>query len=83
MSQSVDVSIEYFAQFRELAGVSTERIATAATDAASLYQELASGHGFELPQSDVKVAVNDEFVDWAYQLKTGDTVVFIPPVAGG
>jgi molybdopterin synthase sulfur carrier subunit len=29
------------------------------------------------------VAVNTEFSDWHAPLKAGDTVVFIPPVAGG
>jgi molybdopterin converting factor small subunit len=31
----------------------------------------------------LKVAVNDEFSDWAQTLADGDRVVFIPPVAGG
>jgi molybdopterin converting factor small subunit len=31
----------------------------------------------------VKVAINDEFADWQHKLQDGDTVVFIPPVAGG
>jgi molybdopterin synthase sulfur carrier subunit len=29
------------------------------------------------------VAVNTEFADWSRRLNAGDTVVFIPPVAGG
>jgi molybdopterin converting factor small subunit len=29
------------------------------------------------------VAVNAEFGDWSQPLGAGDTVVFIPPVAGG
>ena len=31
----------------------------------------------------LKVAVNTEFADWSRPLAAGDTVVFIPPVAGG
>ena len=31
----------------------------------------------------LKVALNSEFSDWQTPLKHGDTVVFIPPVAGG
>jgi len=31
----------------------------------------------------LKVAVNTEFSDWSRRLISGDTVVFIPPVAGG
>jgi molybdopterin converting factor small subunit len=29
------------------------------------------------------VAINAEFRDWQSPLKDGDSVVFIPPVAGG
>jgi molybdopterin converting factor small subunit len=31
----------------------------------------------------LRVAVNDEFGDWRARLSDGDTVVFLPPVAGG
>jgi molybdopterin converting factor small subunit len=31
----------------------------------------------------LKVAINDEFAAWDTQLASGDTIVFIPPVAGG
>ncbi|MCH7516067.1 MAG: MoaD/ThiS family protein, partial [Bacteroidetes bacterium] len=31
----------------------------------------------------IKVAVNDKFVPWNTVLKPNDTIVFIPPVAGG
>jgi molybdopterin converting factor small subunit len=31
----------------------------------------------------LRVAVNEEFVDWSRPLESGDRIVFIPPVAGG
>jgi molybdopterin converting factor small subunit len=31
----------------------------------------------------MKVAINDEFSEWNSELADGDSVVFIPPVAGG
>ena len=31
----------------------------------------------------LKVAVNAGFSDWQHALADGDTVVFVPPVAGG
>lgn len=80
---SLTIDIIYFAQFREQAGVSSEQLVVPAGSTEVLYRQLAGRHGFQLPQSAVKVAVNDEFVDWDYQLRDGDTVVFIPPVAGG
>jgi MoaD family protein len=76
------VTIEYFAVLREHAGKSSERRATDAETAGDLFVELRQAYNFpEL--SSVKVAVNDEFSSWDAELKEGDSVVFIPPVAGG
>lgn len=79
----MDISIEYFARFREQAGTAGEQLSAQNSSVAALYNRLAERYGFELPRADVKVAVNDEFVDWSYQLQDGDRLVFIPPVAGG
>ncbi len=75
--------VQYFAVFREQAGRSEERIDTAAATPAALYAELQARYPFKLPREQLKVAVNAEFVDWQMALKEGDSVVFIPPVAGG
>jgi molybdopterin converting factor subunit 1 len=75
--------LKYYALLREQAGCSEEQVETAASDAASLYDELAARHGFSLPREQLKVAVNTEFADWSRVLADGDEVVFIPPVAGG
>ena len=53
------------------------------SDAAELYAELRARHSFQLAPAQLKVALNAEFSDWHGALKHGDTVVFIPPVAGG
>ncbi len=76
------VHIEYFAVLRECAGRDTEAVSTAAETPRQLYAELAARHHFPALQS-IKVALNDEFSDMSAALKDGDTVVFIPPVAGG
>jgi molybdopterin converting factor subunit 1 len=75
--------LHYYALLREQAGRQSESVETAARTPAALYAELAARHGFRLPASQLKVAVNSEFTDWARQLEDGDEVVFIPPVAGG
>jgi molybdenum cofactor guanylyltransferase len=75
--------IQYFALFREQAGRSEESLDTAATTAAELYAELQRRHPFRLAREQLKVAINSEFADWHSPLRSGDTVVFIPPVAGG
>ena len=76
------VRIQYYALLREQAGRGTEET-EAPGDAAALYDALAARHGFTLARSQLKVAVNGEFADWARPLADGDEVVFIPPVAGG
>ncbi|MEJ2138047.1 MAG: MoaD/ThiS family protein [Gammaproteobacteria bacterium] len=76
------VQVEYFAVLRERTGVPVETIETAAEKASDLYAELQQRHDFPELAS-LKVAINDEFADWDAALCNGDSVVFIPPVAGG
>jgi molybdopterin-guanine dinucleotide biosynthesis protein A len=77
------VRVQYYAILREQAGRSEETLDTSAGTAAELYAELRQRHPFQLTSAQLKVALNSEFADWQTQLKHGDTVVFIPPVAGG
>jgi molybdopterin converting factor small subunit len=77
------VSLQYYALLREQAGRQSETVVTQAATPAALYAELAARHGFRLPASQLKVAVNAAFSDWERPLADGDEIVFIPPVAGG
>jgi molybdopterin converting factor subunit 1 len=77
------VTLQYFAVLREQAGCSQEQVETAAATLAELYEQARGRHGFTLPRSMLRVAVNDEFRDWKWPLQANDRVVFIPPVAGG
>ena len=79
----ITVDVQYFAILREQRGVNQERLATAATTPAALYDELRARHHFTLPGERVRAAVNDAFVTGTSALREGDRVVFIPPVAGG
>ncbi len=81
--KTIALQIQYYALFREQAGRSEELIDTTAATPAQLYRELQARHPFKLGQEQLKVAVNASFSDWQVALKSGDTVVFIPPVAGG
>ena len=76
------IRIEYFAALREHTGLNREEVATDAATVEALYAELDRRHRFPA-MSSLKVAVNDEFGDWQSRLADGDSVVFIPPVAGG
>lgn len=81
--ESMQIKIQYYALMREQAGRSDEMLETAAATPAELYRELGERHRFTLPRERLKVAVNGEFSDWSRGLRSGDVVVFIPPVAGG
>lgn len=83
MSSRISVKVEYFAVLREQRGLSSESRLTECESPQDLYHELAREHGFRLPLRDLKVAVNGEFGQFSQTLSDGDTVVFIPPVAGG
>jgi molybdopterin converting factor subunit 1 len=76
------IRVQYFAILRERAGRGSEELLTSATTAGELYRELETRYRFPSLAS-IKVAINDEFGDWQAPLRDGDSVVFIPPVAGG
>jgi molybdopterin-guanine dinucleotide biosynthesis protein A len=77
------IRVQYFALLREQAGRSTETLATRARTPRELYAELATRYPFTLPAEMLRVAINAEFGEWTQPLAAGDSVVFIPPVAGG
>jgi molybdenum cofactor guanylyltransferase len=77
------VRIQYYAILREQAGRSEETLDTSAGTPAELYAELRQRQPFQLTSAQLKVALNSEFSDWQTPLQHGDTIVFIPPVAGG
>lgn len=82
-NSSKTLRVQYYAILREQAGRSEETLDTSAATPTELYAELRQRHPFQLEPAQLKVALNSEFADWATPLKHGDTVVFIPPVAGG
>lgn len=77
------IHVLYFAILRDQRGLTEERIETSAATPATLYTELGARHGFSLPQDRLRVVINESFSDWNATLNDGDSVVFIPPVAGG
>ncbi len=75
--------VRYFALLREQAGRGDEQLQTRARTALELYRELQQRRGLALAPEFLRVAINDEFGDWRTSLAEGDTVAFLPPVAGG
>ncbi len=82
-ADSRKVLIQYYAILREEAGVSEEEIWTSARTVEELFDELRERHGFALDRERLKVVVDEEFREWSHEVSEGDTIVFIPPVAGG
>ena len=75
----MQISVQYFAILREQRGVSSEELEVSPMNVADLYLSL----DLAVAPSIIRYAVNSEFVSGEYMLKEGDSVVFIPPVAGG
>jgi molybdenum cofactor guanylyltransferase len=78
-----NIKVQYYALLREQAGRSDEALVTAARTPRELYEELKARHPFSFAPEMLRVAVNAEFGEWTQALADGDSVVFIPPVAGG
>lgn len=78
-----ELRVQYFALLREQAGRSNETVTSAARNARELFEELRAARGLTLRPEQLRVAVNEEFAEWERPLAAGDTVVFLPPVAGG
>ena len=77
------LSLQYFAQLRDITKKDAEEFTTSSTTASGVYEELRSQYAFPYKQKELMLAINDDFAEWEQELKTGDNLVFIPPVAGG
>jgi molybdopterin converting factor small subunit len=77
------IQVQYFAMLAEKRGLSEEWLTVETPDLAALYHALAKQHGFPLPPTSIRPAINDAFRAWDHQLRDGDRVVFVPPVSGG
>ena len=80
---SKKIQVRYFALLREERGLGEETVKTSAASVGELYVFLQKKYGLSLKPGVLKVAVNGEFKSWESCLADGDSVVFIPPVAGG
>jgi molybdopterin converting factor subunit 1 len=77
------VRVRYFAILREQRGLDEEAVATGASTAAEVYEELRALHKFTLPAERLRVALNGDFALWSAAVLDGDALAFLPPVAGG
>ena len=79
----MNLTIRYFAAFRELTGVEVEAVNSEASSPSALFRECAARHDALQKFTSSMVAVNDEMVSWDSTLSEGDVVLFFPPGAGG
>ena len=85
----IKVKVLFFANFKEI--LNTDQIdveipkGSHIADLCNLLGQYGSDwlEVFGNPSSSLKVAVNQEMVEFSVELKEGDEVAFFPPVTGG
>ena len=77
------IKVKYFAAIREAIGINEEFIDGNSSTPLELFEFLKEKYRFEFEESNIKVAINDEYAEFTQPLSELDTIVFIPPVAGG
>ena len=82
-----EITIRYFAVFRETLGVSEESVSLDDLSTPSVHgvweYVVAASEKFRDRERFVRFAVNREFADLDTKLEPGDEVALIPPVSGG
>jgi len=79
----MQVTVHWFAAYREATGTESETVETTAASARELFAEMESRHPKLTAFRTALVAINDDITDWASPVRAGDRVLFFPPVAGG
>lgn len=78
------ITVQYFAALKDDAGVAQEPvICHVGHTARDVFAELQARHKLSLPESALRVAVNDAFADWGRPLVDGDRLALLPPMSGG
>ena len=77
------IKVKYFASLREKTQKNDEEIKEYFENPFDLYQSLKAKYQFSLAVDEIKVAINGEYQDFQTKILDGDTITFIPPVAGG
>ncbi|MDG6979306.1 MAG: molybdopterin converting factor subunit 1 [Nitrososphaerota archaeon] len=82
---AIRVKVLYFAQAREAAGTGKEEVSLSEGSRVSdLVAASGKAHpGLQAMSRVVRLAVNEEVSGEGRVLEEGDTVAFLPPVAGG
>ena len=77
-----DVTVLVFGPLRERVGAGEVRVA--GTTVQEVWDELVRRHpAAAVDAESIRAACNLDYCEWTAAVKGGDTVAFIPPVAGG
>ena len=77
------VQLKYFASMRESCGKTEEVLETEAQTIDEIFKEVKEKYSLPIEKDILKVALNESYVPFESSFKEMDTIVFIPPVAGG
>ncbi len=81
-ANTMTIDVLYLADLADQKVCSEERMTIQqATSLTDLYQQLSQKHIFSYSQSQLRVAINDDFVNWNELIYDGDNVAFILPIA--
>jgi molybdopterin synthase sulfur carrier subunit len=80
----VRVTVHWYGPLRDRRGCASEEVETGAPTLDALWDELMRIHALP-PRRELAlaVAVDDELATWNTAPSAGDTIAFLPPVAGG
>ena len=80
----MNITVLYFASLADKSYKGSELLTLeTGTSLTELYDSLQTRYQFRQQPAELRVAINDEFASWDEAIKEGDTIAFIPPVAGG
>lgn len=83
VNSKASISIKYFAALAECADKTKETYEIQDTSVYALYEELQERYKFPYELEDIRIAINQAYINEDTLLHDGDEVVFITPVAGG
>ena len=79
----INLEILFFGKLKETWNTKKLSIQTSSDNIEDLYAELLTNVSEVPHKPSIKVAINDEFVNWDSKLKDNDSIAFLPPASGG
>ena len=79
----IQITILYFGQLRQNAGIARESVSTEAATLAELWEDRSKALGFTFSRKSLRFARNEDLCDPDSRIQNGDTIAFMPPMAGG